>query len=280
MKKIGIVGLGIMGSGMAENFLKNGYELYVWNRSPEKADKLVKNGANLCKTPRDVAEKSDMVFEVTANDDSSRGVWTGDDGILAGASKDSVLVSSATLSVAWTDELAGLCRQKGFTFFDMPLTGGRVAAESGNLTLLVGGDETKLEELKPTLEAIAAKIFYFGPWGHGMRYKLLLNMLQAIHIVGFGEAMKIAETSDMDIDKVSAAFADRPGGVITGIAKASYHNQPDPLTFSTEWITKDLGYAKQFADSLNTPLLDDVLAKYRAALDSGKGQTDWTNINE
>ena len=280
MKKIGIVGLGIMGSGMAENFLKNGYELYIWNRSPEKADKLVKNGAKLCITPKEVGEKSDMVFEVTANDDSSREIWTGDDGILAGASKDSVLVSSATLSVAWTDELAGLCGQKGFTFFDMPLTGGRVAAESGNLTMLVGGDKAKLEELEPTLEAIAAKIFYFGPGGHGMRYKLLLNMLQAIHIVGFGEAMKIAETSGMDIDKVSAAFADRPGGVITGIAKASYHNQPDPLTFSVEWITKDLGYAKEFADSLNTPLLDDVLAKYRAALESGKGQTDWTNINE
>ncbi|HUY85125.1 MAG TPA: NAD(P)-dependent oxidoreductase [Candidatus Dormibacteraeota bacterium] len=280
MKKIGVVGLGIMGSGMAENFLKNGYELYVWNRHPEKADSLVQNGAKLCKTPKEVAEKTDVVFEVTANDVSSKQVWTANDGILAGARKDSVLIASATLSAKWTDELAKLCQDRGFTFFDMPLTGGRVAAESGNLTMLVGGDETKLEELKLTLKAIAGKVFYFGPAGHGTRYKLLLNMLQAIHMVGFGEAIKIAEASGMDIDKVSAAFVDRPGGAITTIAKTSYHNQPDPITFSVEWITKDLGYAKKLADSLDTPLLDDVLTKYRAALDSGKAQTDWTNINE
>lgn len=280
MKKIGIVGLGIMGSGMAENFLKNGYELYVWNRHPKKADKFVKNGAKPCETPAQTASKADIIFEVTANDESSKKVWTADDGILAGASKDTVLIASATLSAKWTDELAKLCQAKGFTFFDMPLTGGRIAAESGNLTMLVGGDEAKLEELKPTLDAIAGKVFHFGPNGHGTRYKLLLNMLQAIHIVGFGEAMKIAEASGMDIDKVSAAFTDRPGGVVTSIAKASYHHQPEPITFSIEWLTKDLNYAKQLAASLDTPLLDDVLTKYRAAMDAGQAQTDWTNINE
>jgi 3-hydroxyisobutyrate dehydrogenase-like beta-hydroxyacid dehydrogenase len=280
MKKIGVVGLGIMGSGMAENFLKHGYELYVWNRHPKKAEKLVQKGAELCKTPKEVAEKAEMVFEVTANDETSREMWTSGNSILAGASKDSVLIASATLSAAWTDELAELCKQKGFTFFDMPLTGGRVGAETGSLRLLVGGNEAKLKELKPTLEAIAAKIFYFGPNGHGTRYKLLLNMLQAIHIVGFGEAMKMAEASGMDIDKVSTALTDRPGGEVTAVAKASYHHQPNPITFSVEWITKDLDYAKKFADSLDTPLLDDVLAKYHAALNAGKAQTDWTNINE
>jgi len=280
MKKIGVIGLGIMGSGMADNFLKDGYKLYVWNRHPAKADKLVNNGAKLCKTPREVSEKADIVFEVTANDETSRQMWTADDGILAGASPDSVLIASATLSAAWTDELAKLCEEKGFTFFDMPLTGGRVAAEAGSLTMLVGGNEAKLKELKPTLDAIATKVFYFGPNGHGTRYKLLLNMLQAIHIVGFGEAMKIAEASGMDIDKVGAALVDRPGGAVTTVAKVSYHHQPDPLTFSVEWITKDLDYAKKFAGSLDAPLLDDVLAKYHAALDAGKAQTDWTNVNE
>ncbi|HEX5743978.1 MAG TPA: NAD(P)-dependent oxidoreductase [Candidatus Saccharimonadales bacterium] len=278
MKKIGIVGLGIMGHGMAVNFLKNGYELYAWNRSSQKAKDL--EGATPCKTPKEVAQNADIIFEVTANDESSRQVWTADDGILAGANDGKTLIASATLSAKWTDELAKLCESKGLTFFDMPLTGGRIAAESGNLTMLVGGDEAKLNELKPTLDAIAGRVFHFGPAGHGTRYKLLLNMLQAIHMVGYGEIMKMAEAAGMDIGKVSAGLQDRPGGAITTIAKDSYHNQPDPITFSVEWITKDLGYAKQLADSLDTPLLDDVLAKYRAAMDSGKAQTDWTNINE
>lgn len=278
MNKIGIVGLGIMGHGMADNFLKNGYETYVWNRHADKAGDL--KGAKVCQTPKEVAQNSDVIFEVTANDESSRAVWTESDGILAGASEGKTLIASATLSAKWTDELARLCESKGFTFFDMPLTGGRVAAESGNLTLLVGGDSAKLEELKPTLDAIAGKVFHFGPAGHGTRYKLLLNMLQAIHLVGYGEVMKIAEQAGMDIGKVSAALEDRPGGAITTIAKASYHNQPHPITFSVEWITKDLGYAKELADSLDTPLLSDVLKKYRAAMDAGLAQTDWTNVNE
>jgi 3-hydroxyisobutyrate dehydrogenase-like beta-hydroxyacid dehydrogenase len=278
MKRIGIVGLGIMGQGMAENFLKNGYEVYVWNRHPDKADDL--KGARVCATPKELAESADIVFEITANDESSRQVWTADDGILAGARAEGVFIASATLSAAWTDELADVCARQGFTFFDMPLTGGRVAAESGNLTMLVGGDEAGLEELKPTLKAIAGKVFHFGPAGHGTRYKLLLNMLQAIHMVGYGEVMKMSEAAGMDIGKVAAGLQDRPGGAITTIAKDSYHNQPDPITFSVEWITKDLGYARQLADSLDTPLLDDVLAKYRAAMDDGKAQTDWSNINE
>lgn len=280
MKKIGIVGLGIMGSGMADNFLKNGYTVYVWNRHQEKSAQFTEKGAVACGSPKEVAENTDVVFEVTANDESSKKVWTSQDGILAGASENSVLIASATLSIKWVDELAGLCEDKGITFFDMPLTGGRVGAETGNLRMLVGGAETKLEVLKPMLEAIASKVFYFGPHGHGMRYKVLLNTLQAIHIAGFGEVMKIAEANGMDLDKVSTAFTDRPGGEVTAVASKTYHNQPDPITFSVDWMTKDLSYAKEFADSLDTPLLDEVLEKYRKAIDSGKGNTDWTNINE
>lgn len=267
-----------MGYGMANNFLQNDYEVYVWNRHADRAKGL--DGVTACKTPKEVAEKADMIFEVTANDESSKQMWTGKDGILAGATTDKALIASATLSAKWTDELAKLCKESALTFFDMPLTGGRVAAESGKLILLMGGDKAELEELKPALEAIAAKAFFFGPAGHGMRYKLLLNMLQAIHMVGFGEVMKIAEASGMDLGRVAQGLADRPGGAITAIAKDSYHNQPDPITFSVEWITKDLRYAKELADDMDTPLLEDVLKKYRNALDDGKGRTDWTNINE
>jgi 3-hydroxyisobutyrate dehydrogenase-like beta-hydroxyacid dehydrogenase len=280
MKKIGVIGLGIMGHGMADNFLKNGYELYVWNRSPEKAKDLVKDGAVLCKSPKEVAEKADMVFDVTANDKSSKRTWTARDGILAGATKDSILISCATLSTAWFDELAKLCKQKDITFFDMPMTGSRIGAETGRLTLLVGGDKAKLEKLKPTLKAISEKVVYFGPTGQGLRYKLLLNMLQAIHIIGYAEVLKIAQASGMDIDKVADALAIRPGGVPTGEAKDGFHKQPDPIGFSVEWIVKDLDYAKKFANTLDTPMLDDVLSRYHDLLDSGKAQTDWTNVYE
>jgi len=280
MKKIGVVGCGIMGSGMVVNFLKNDYPVFIWNRSAGKVTDLESGSAIVCDSPKAVAENADIVFEVTANDQSSREVWTSDNGILAGAHDDSVLIASATLSIDWIDELIKTCSSAQRTFFDMALTGGRIGAESGNLTLLVGGDEDGLESLKPTLEAIAGKVFLLGPTGHGMRYKLLLNTLQAIHLIGFGEVMKIAEAHSMDRQRVGAALVDRPGGVMTEIANNFYHQQPDPITFSVDWITKDLEYARQFANATPTTLLDDVLAQFKNAQSHGDGDKDWSIVNE
>lgn len=272
-KKIGIVGLGVMGSGMALNFLKKGFTVFVWNRTPKDIDAVI------CSSPKEVAQRSDIIFEVTANDDSSRSVWTGADGILAGATAEKIFIASATLSITWIDELIGLCTQKGFTFCDIPLTGGRVGAESGTLTLLCGGDPVVIKELQPVFDAVAKKVFYFGPLGRGMRYKLILNYMQALHIVGFGQAMKMARAHDMDLEKVADALVDRPGGVVTQIAKNRYFNDTDPVTFSIEWIVKDLIYAKQYAGNLDVPLLDEVLAVYKKALEKGSGHKDWTSVN-
>ncbi len=279
MKKIGIVGLGIMGGGIASNFLKKGYAVFVWNRTKKVSDDFVKKGAIACSTPAEVAQKADIIFEVTANDRSSKSVWTGKQGILAGASSDKILIASATLSIDWVDELIKLCKKSGYTFFDMALTGGRIGAESGALTLLCGGDENVLEGLKPTLSAIATKVLYFGSEGKGMRYKLILNFIQATHIVAFGQAMKIAKAYDMDTKKVGDALADRPGGVITALAWRDYQIEPDPINFSIEWITKDLAYAKKMIKYLDIRLLKEVLSEYKKAVKKGYSKKDWASIN-
>lgn len=279
MKKIAIVGTGIMGHGIASNFLKHGYEVYVWNRTEAKLKDLVKQGAIAVKMPKEAAEKSDLVFEVTANDQSSKKVWLGEDGIIAGSKNGKVVIASATLSTQWIDELNKLCSKKKLHFFDMPLTGGRSGAEEGNLTLLVGGNFKELKKLDKILKAISQKVIYFGKAGSGIRYKLLLNMLQAIHVIGLGEVLKIAEASGLDIKKVGNTLSERPGGTTTNIAWRDYKKELNPINFSIEWITKDLGYAKELAGKINTPLLDTALGKYKRALDSNRGQKDWTAIN-
>lgn len=277
--KIGIIGTGIMSSGMAKHFLKAGYKVYIWNRTASKTIGLQKLGAKLLDTPKAVTTQSDIVFEVTANDESSQSVWQGENGILSGADESKILITSATLTTQWTDTLNKLCSDIDTTFFDIPLTGGRVAAESGNLTLLVGGDEVKLEKLKPTLEAIGSKIIYFGKAGSAMRYKLILNALQATHIVAFGESMKLAKNQGLNIKKVGTALVDRPGGVITNIAHEAYQKDEIPLTFSIDWITKDLEYARQMSGNLYVPLLDDVLEAYQKVREAGFGSEDWTYVN-
>ena len=280
IKNIGIVGLGIMGRGIAHNFIKNGYELYLWNRTESVFQPFVQRGAKACKTPAEVAQSAQIVFEVTANDDSSRRVWLDKNGILSGSHTDSILIASATLSIKWVDELIDRCKKSKVNFMDIPLTGGRIGAETGKLTLLCGGDVNILKKIKPTLKAVSKTVYHFGPAGHGMRYKLILNYLQALHIIGFGQAMKIAKNNEMDLKKVGEALANRPGGAITQIANQAYFKDPKPITFSIEWITKDLSYAKKLAENLNIPLLGEVLNEYKKAIKSGYGNKDWASINK
>jgi len=269
-----------MGRGIADNFLKKNYEVFVWNRTLSVANHFLAKGAHVCATPQEVVQKADLIFEITANDESSQQVWTGPAGILSGADKNKILVTSATLSIEWVKALNKKCQQAGFTFFDMALTGGRVGAEKGELYLLCGGDEKKLDEIKPTLGAIATKVLYFGAVGQGMRYKLLLNFLQAVHLIGFGQVMKVAKAFEMDLEKVGEALVDRPGGIMTKVANRDYQTTPDPINFSVEWITKDLNYMKAMAKDLNVSFLPDLLVEFEKGMQKGLAKKDWTVINK
>jgi len=277
MKSIGIVGTGIMGSGIAANFLKHDYSVFVWNKT---ADKVKIQGAVMCTTPREVTEHSEIVFEVTAHDESSRMAWLGDEGILAGASTNKVLIASSTLSIAWVDELVSLCKKRKLKFLDMAMTGSRMGAESGQLIFLAGGDPTVLDSIREDLKAISKEVIYFGSAGSGMRYKLILNMLQAIHIVGVGEALQLAKTVGLDVKKVGNALAEYPGGIITKRAWDNYQNPPGQVNFATKWIAKDLEYAKTMTgDKTTFALLESVLVRYQQALRDGFGDEDWTKVN-
>ena len=98
-------------------------------------------------------------------------------------------------------------------------------------------------------------------------------------MVGFGEAMRLARAVGLDEHKTAAALTERPGGVLTGIAADSYFQPPAAVTFSIDWITKDLGYASEMVSSVSHPLLDDVLTAYKAVIENGHGPEDWTKVN-
>jgi 3-hydroxyisobutyrate dehydrogenase-like beta-hydroxyacid dehydrogenase len=276
MKTIAVIGIGIMGNGIAANFLKAKYPVIVWNRTQSRLKPLQKLGAIVAKTPQEATQKADIVFEVTANDASSRKVWKQ---ILKEADKSKTLITCATLSVDWTDQLSKMCAKKGLTFFDMPMTGGRIGAETGNLSLLVGGNKAKLDKLKPILRAIAGNITYFGQAGSGMRFKLILNSIQGMHIQALGEALVLAKKAKLPLKTVGDFLSQRPGGVITNMAWQGYQKTPKPINFSVEWITKDLTYAKKMAGKIKLPLLDKVLDKYRLAMKKKLAQKDWTEVN-
>ncbi|WP_194916063.1 NAD(P)-dependent oxidoreductase [Catenulispora rubra] len=280
MASVAIVGVGIMGRGMAENLLKHGHRVILWNRTPEKIADLRDAGAEVADTPAAAAAAAEVVFEVTADDDTSRGVWFGPDGILAGAKDGAVLITSATLSVEWVAELSGAVAERGLPFYDMPLTGGAAAARSGALVLLVGGDQAGLAALEPVLQAVSRQVRHFGPVGSGTRFKLVLNALQAAHMAAFGEALRVAAAAGLDVEAVGAAFQDRPGGAVTQQAWASHLQPPDPINFATRWAHKDLSYAARLAGDVPHPILDSVRELFGAAVEAGRGDDDWSSVNE
>ncbi|MFF5209235.1 NAD(P)-dependent oxidoreductase [Streptosporangium sp. NPDC000396] len=280
MGKVAVVGLGIMGRGMADNLLKHGHDVTVWNRTAGRADDLVEAGAVRAQSPAEAAAGADVVFEVTANDESSREVWLGPDGIVAAASPGTVLIASATLSVGWVEELAAECERRGLIFFDMPLTGGSAGAQTGNLVMLAGGDRSRLAALDPVLGSISREVKYFGPAGSGTRFKLVLNALQAVHLAAFGEALKLAAAAGLDPAQVGPALVDRPGGVITELAWKSFGARPEPINFSAEWALKDLSYAALMSEQVHHPILDGVLSIFTEAVEQGRGHEDWSTVNE
>ncbi|QQS20130.1 NAD(P)-dependent oxidoreductase [Candidatus Saccharibacteria bacterium] len=278
MTAVAVLGLGIMGHGIADNFLKNGYAVMVWNRSPEKANDLVSRGAQRAASVADAVQCADIVFEVTANDESAHEVWLGEGGIIFNANPNQMLITCATLSVSCVDELAKKCAEKCLTFFDMPMTGSRAGAEGGTMVLLAGGDEKKINEVKPHLENIASQVKYFGSAGSGMRMKLVLNCLQAVHLAGFGEAMRLAKALGLDEKQTGEMLAEKPGGATTQMVWRDYRNHPEPINFAVELIAKDETYALQNIDQNKTPLIASTLASYQEAIADGHAQDDWTYV--
>jgi 3-hydroxyisobutyrate dehydrogenase len=279
MARVAVIGTGVIGGGMAINLLRAGHEVAVWNRTAANAADVVANGAKLTATPAEAAADTDVVIEATADDASSRSVWLGADGILAGSAAASTLTTSATLSPDWIAELADACRMAGRTFLDMPVTGGRAGAEGGALVMLVGGEASDLAAIDGVLDAIASTVRHFGPVGSGTRFKLVLNALQAAHLVAFGEAMALARSVGLDPNDVGPALVERLGGPVTTMAWAADRRLPERANFALDWALKDLRYASAMAGDLPTPMLDVAVERLSAAAAKGWGARDWTVAN-
>ena len=283
MKRIGIIGGGIMAAGMARNFLKAGYALTIWNRSREKVADLVEAGAEWADQPKGVAEAADIVIECVTDDEASREVWTREQGILAGAHEGAVFIASSSLSLGWIEELGALCQKQQVAFLDMPLTGSRAGAEGGTLRLLVGGDETVLDSIREELGAIAEKIYYFGPTGSGMRFKLILNTLIGIHTNAAAQAYVLAQKAGLDVKAVQHALFDGGMGPASPSTQALFANldMPDSqVNFALQWLEKDLRYAQAMAREYGVEfdLLNDTQADFTRAKAAGLGEQDQVKI--
>lgn len=208
MTKIAFLGAGNMGQAMIRNFLRRGHEVTVYNRTLEKARHLEADGAKLARTPREAATGADAVFSMLANDEASRACWTGVDGVFAGnPTPGTFVIESSTLSNPWVLELSRLAAARNLRFLDCPVAGRPDVAAAGQLNVFAGGNPQDVEAVRPLLDSISKKITHFGPVGTGNAFKLIYNVMGAIHVAALAEGMFACEAAGIDLAAAAEAFS-------------------------------------------------------------------------
>ena len=206
MTTVAFIGLGRMGHGMAGRYLDAGFALAVWNRSKPKAEDLIARGARWASSPADAAVEADAIVTMVADDEASRAIWLGKDGVAALAKPGAIAIECSTVSYNHALDLARELRRRGLIYIDCPVTGLPDAAASGKLTLLVGAEPADLELARPFLAPLSTMVRHFGAVGSGTVYKLINNLMGAIQIAGVAEGLAIAEQAGLDMKLVLEAI--------------------------------------------------------------------------
>ena len=269
-----------MGQGMAGRLLAAGHDLLVCNRTPEKAQSLVAAGASWAATPREAAAGADLIVSMVGDDDDSRAVWLGPDGVLAGRPEPgTIAVECTTLSLAWVRKLSSRLTAAGLGYIDCPVTGGRPGASAGTLTLLVGADPVVLQRARPVLDAMSSRIEHFGPPGAGTAYKLTVNLMVGVQAAALAEGLRLAEEYGLDRQQVVEAFG--RGAAASPVVKSyaprmAAREYAQVQGFSLRWMAKDLRYAMEMARDLGqeTPVLAAAEDLFEIALCGTRTEKD------
>lgn len=198
--RVGVVGLGIMGGAFAANLLKNGFEVTGYDPVKAKVNALVKAGGKAGKSAADVARKSDMILTSLTSAKILDAVINGKDGILAGAHKGLIVLETSTLGIDAKESARQALATKGAILMDSPVSGAGKQAATGEITVMVSGARKDFNKVKPALEAFSMLQYHVGPFGDGMKLKMLINMLISVHGAAFAEAITLARLSGIDLD--------------------------------------------------------------------------------
>ena len=281
MKKIGFIGLGIMGKPMAQNLLKAGYELTVYDIVPERMEELVKAGARRGSSGQDVAARSEVVITMLPNSPHVRAAVLGPNGVLEGARPGTILVDMSSIAPLASQEIAARARAKGVAMLDAPVSGGEPKAVAGTLAIMVGGPEGTFEQVKDILARMGASVTRVGDIGSGNITKLANQIIVALNIAAMSEAMVLATKAGVDPEKVFQAIRG-------GLAGSAVLDAKMPLAlqgnfkpgFRIELHIKDMANALDTAHELGVPVpLSSVVMEVLQALKAdGKAGNDHGGI--
>ena len=279
--RVAILGLGIMGGGMATRLLSSGFPVSVYNRNREKAKKFGELGAFVASTPREAAGKSEIVISMVADDVASRSIWLGENGALAGAAAGSLLLESSTVSVDWVRELAAAAAKKNCEFLDAPVTGTKPHAAAGELFFMVGGSASGFDRAKVVLSVLGREVVHLGPNGSGALLKLINNFVCGVQAATFAEAMSLVRASKLDLEK-SVSVLGNSALASPLIKRMMATMAADDFTpnFPLKLMTKDIGYAMKEGEKLGQRLetASPALEVFKHAVDVGLGDQDFSAV--
>lgn len=254
MARIGFLGLGNMGRGMAVRLAQAGHQVVAYNRTRGKVEALAGAGVQAADTPREAAQGTEAVFSMVGDDPASRAMWLGDDGALAAdLAPGTLIIECSTLSYEWVGELAKIVQAQGLRYIDCPVTGLPDAAAAGELVLLVGAEAVDLKTAEPLLEPIHKEIIHFGAIGTGTAYKLMVNLIGAIQIASIGEGITIAEQAGLDLEKVAYALGMGQAAapqVMRSVGRFLADDHDQNILFSGKLRLKDASYGIALARDL------------------------------
>lgn len=277
---IGFIGLGLMGKPMAQNLLKAGFPLTIWNRTASKADDLVRGGAKLAANPREVAERSDVLITIVSDPPAVEEVLF-KDGALAALRKGSVLVDSSTVSPELARKLAGACKDRGVDFLDAPVTGGTWGAEKGELVFMIGGDKAVYERVKPALDAMGKKFFLLGPNGAGQTIKLAMNLLYALEVQAFAESLALVAAGGVEPEKLVEVMQSSMGRAPILDIKAPFMLKHEfPASFPLRLMHKDVRLALELArqKKIDLPAGSAAYTTYSAVKEQSTDDPDYAAV--
>jgi 3-hydroxyisobutyrate dehydrogenase-like beta-hydroxyacid dehydrogenase len=280
--KIGFIGLGIMGSRMAANLQKKGHELVVYNRTKQKADPLIANGAIWAPTPADVAKQVTIIFTMLAKPDAvAETALLGKNGFLSHLVVNSLWIDCSTVSPAFSRLMANEAKQRKIRFIDAPVGGSKGPAEQGQLLFFVGGEKEDVDEAKPLLNTMGKTVYHLGGHGMGTSLKMTNNLILAQAMVAFSEALVLGES--LGISK-KALFDTLLGSPVVApflaFKKQKIEEGKFDVEFSLQWMHKDMQLAAETAYETGIAMPAANLTKeiYALAMRNGLGEQDFSAV--